>query len=116
MAYIADLGTYYSSDDAIPYVPGLFLWQSPSNYLCEILATNTSEIGQDKKIYIFIKHPGDDEDTHPEDHYGWICYNLPLPGFNTYLTFRFAINAGDSIYIGGDSEISYHIQGIEQVD
>jgi hypothetical protein len=115
MSAIIDLATVYSGDEYVPDVPGLNIWLSPAPYLCEVIATNTSETGDDKRIYIGIKHPGDDEQDHPEDHYGWLAYNLPLPGYNTYQTFRFAINAGDYVMIGGDSEVSYHVQGIEQV-
>jgi hypothetical protein len=116
MSAILDLGTVYSGDNYVnPIGGGVFVWLAPSNYLCEVIAANTNEVGNDKRIYIYIKHPGDDAQDHPEDHYGWLAYNLPLPGYNIYQTFRFAINPGDSVYVGGDGEISYHIQGIEQV-
>ena len=112
MSAIIDLGTaYVGTQTAVENAVVAF--ESNAAYLLEVIATETH--GDDGNIYIFIKHVGDDEQTEPEDYYGWMAYNLPLPGYNSYQTFRFAINNGDSICVAGSPGVSYHVQGIEQV-
>lgn len=112
MSAIIDLGTaHISTETAIE--DAVVAFESEAVYLLEVIATDIS--GNDGNIYIFIKHTGDDAQTNPENHYGWMAYNLPLPGYNSYQTFRFAINNGDSICVAGSPGVSYHVQGIEQV-
>ena len=112
MSAIIDLGTAYV-DPAITIEDAITAFESNAAYLLEVIATETH--GEDGNIYIFIKHVGDDSQAEPEDFYGWMAYNLPLPAYNSYQTFRFAINSGDSICVAGSAGVSYHIQGIEQV-
>jgi hypothetical protein len=112
MAAIIDLGTAYLAEP-LAMSSAVVAFTSPAPYLLEVIATETH--GEDANIYIFIKHVGDDEEAEPEDFYGWMAYNLPLSAYNSYQTFRFAINTGDSICVSGSGGISYHVQGIEQV-
>ena len=112
MAAILDLGTGYIGT-AIGIESSITLFTAPAPHLLEVIATETH--GEDANIYIFIKHVGDDLEDEPEDFYGWMAYNLPLPGYNSYQTFRFAINASDSICVAGSAGVSFHVQGIEQV-
>lgn len=112
MSAILDLGTAYI-DPAISISNAITAFTAPTPYLLEVIATETH--GDDANIYIFIKHVGDDLEESPEDYYGWMAYNLPLPGYNSFQTFRFAINAGDSICVAGSAGVSFHVQGIEQV-
>ena len=112
MSAILDLGTGYVNP-ARTITNALTVFTASAPHLLEVIATETH--GEDGHIYIFIKHVGDDLETEPEDHYGWMAYNLPLPGYNSYQTFRFAINSGDSICVAGSAGVSYHVQGIEQV-
>lgn len=112
MAAILDLGTAYV-DPAVGIGSAITAFTASAPHLLEVIATETH--GDDANIYIFIKHVGDDSQTEPEDFYGWMAYNLPLPAYNTYQTFRFAINASDSICVAGSAGVSYHVQGIEQV-
>jgi hypothetical protein len=112
MAAIIDLGTAYTTAE-VAIEEAIVAFESSAVYLLEVIATETS--GNDGNIYVFIKHTGDDSQTNPEEYYGWMAYNLPLPGYNSYQTFRFAINDGDSICVAGSPGVSYHVQGIEQV-
>ena len=86
---------------------GLDIFTADNNYLCSVIATNTTAV--DGVIYVTIVPAGDDEEDG-----ALIAYNLPLPAYNSYETFRFGINNTDSIYIAGSAGVRYFVQGIVQ--
>jgi hypothetical protein len=76
--------------------------------LVSVIATNTASTNG--STYIYVVPSGV---TNP-DLYGIITYNLSISGYNTYETFRFAVNVGDRVRVAGSAGISYYVQGIEQ--
>lgn len=86
---------------------GLNAFTSNNNYLCSVIATNTT--ANDGVIYVTVVPTGEAETDG-----ALIAYNLPLPSYNSYETFRFGINNTDSIYVAGSAGIRYFVQGIVQ--
>lgn len=81
------------------------------SYVTSVIATNTG--ATNGAIYIYVI-PGGPTMTTDVDDYGLIAYNLSLSGYNTYETFRFALNEGDEVWVAGSEGIAYYMQGIEQ--
>lgn len=86
---------------------GINAFTATNNYLCSVIATNTT--ANDGIIYVTVVPAGEDEEDG-----ALIAYNLPLPSYNSYETFRFGINNTDSIYVAGSAGTRYFIQGIVQ--
>lgn len=82
-----------------------------SPYLVSVVASNTSASNVGVSIYVI---PGGATYTTNPDEYGLITYNLTISGYNTYETFRFAVNQNDEIWVAGSAGISYYVQGISQ--
>ena len=78
------------------------------DYLASVIATNT--LASAGSLFVYIVP----ENETVEANYGLIAYNLTISGYNTYETFRFAINQGDQLYVAGSQGIAYYLQGIEQ--
>lgn len=86
---------------------GTVAFTASNNYLCSVIATNTSAV--DGVIYVTVVPTGSTEEDG-----ALIAYNLPLPAYNSYETFRFGINNTDSIYVAGSAGVRYFVQGIVQ--
>lgn len=86
---------------------GINAFTADNNYLCSVIATSTSAL--DGVIYVTVVPAGDTETNG-----ALIAYNLPLPSYNSYETFRFGINNTDSIYVAGSAGVRYFVQGIVQ--
>lgn len=84
---------------------------SDFSYVASVIATNTE--GSNGAIYVYVIPGGSTVTTNPAE-YGLIAYNLVISGYNTYETFRFAVNQGDEVWVAGSSGIAYYMQGIEQ--
>lgn len=86
---------------------GVLLYTAVGTDLVSVIATNT--LIADAQVYIYVV---------PSDAVGNefipITYNLPVSGYNTYETFRFAMNAGDELYVAGSANVAYYVQGISQ--
>ena len=108
---IQDLGTVYIEDDCTFENP-FTLFSSTGSYLVEVLTTKV-EFG-DGIVYVFVEHPGDIEETFPEDHHSWLAFALPLPQYNTYQTFKIALSDGDVLKVAGSGGTTFHAQGILQ--
>lgn len=77
--------------------------------LCSVIITNTTpETG-----YVYVYTVGEGDEESPES-WALIAYRLAVSGYNTYETFRFALNGGDTLYVAGSANMSYFIQGISQ--
>jgi hypothetical protein len=88
---------------------GTTIFTASDNYLCSVIATNTS--ADDANIYIYVIPSG----ATTESQYALMAHNLLLPGYNSYETFRFAVNNGDVVKVAGSADVSYYIQGLDQV-
>lgn len=86
---------------------GINAFTATNSYLCSVIATSTSAL--DGFIYVTVVPAGEDEEDG-----ALIAYNLPLPSYNSYETFRFGINNTDSIYVAGSAGVRYFVQGIVQ--
>lgn len=76
-----------------------------ANPLLSVIVTNTTDT--DGEFYIFVTTT-----TFPTGVI--IAYKQPLSGYNTYETFRFALDTDDVLYVAGSAGLSFYAQGIEQ--
>lgn len=106
MAGLVRLGI--SKPSAAVFGSGTSVFTATTPTLLSVIATNTQGTNAECSIYVVPTGVTD------PNNYGLITYNLGISGYNTYETFRFAINAGDQVYVAGTGGISYYIQGIEQ--
>lgn len=111
MAAIRELGTVAITEDTT-IETAVALFEPTNEYLIEVIATKVS--GGDGTLSVFIKHPGDDEQTTPEDFYMWLCHNIPLPEYNTFNTFKVGIDSGCSLLVYGSAGTSVSVQGVIQ--
>lgn len=93
----------------VAFSSGSTLFTATDNYLLSVIATNTE--ATNASIYVFIVPSG----ATTEAQYALIAYSLPLSGYNTYETFRFAVNNGDVVKVAGSAGVSFYAQGIDQV-
>lgn len=88
---------------------GTTVFTAADNYLVSVIATNLT--ATDANIYVYVIPSG----ASTEAQYALLAYNLTLPGYNSYETFRFAVNNGDVIKVAGSADVSYYVQGLDQV-
>ena len=88
---------------------GILAWTADASYVVSVIATNTSAVNG--TIYIYIVPSGQENN---QDAWALLAYNLPLPGYNSYETFRFGINTTDKLYVAGSAGMDYFIQGMNQ--
>lgn len=85
----------------------LYTNSTGDNYVVSVVATNTT--AADVNIYVYVIPSGASE---PE--YGLIAYNLNVPSYNSYETFRFGINPTDVVKVAGPTGVAFYLQGIRQ--
>lgn len=111
MAAITKLAIFKDSTGrAYGYATGQPLFTSSGTYLVSVIATNMSDT--DGNIYVYTVPNG--TSANPA-LWGQFAHNLPLPAYNTYETFRFAMSNNDVLYVAGSADIHYYVQGISQV-
>lgn len=110
MAGIQNLGVVDDAAGTV-YGSGLNAFTADANYLCSVIATNMS--ATDGTINVYIVPQGGVNYGNLET-WAPIAYNLPLPAYNSYETFRFGINPTDEIWVAGSAGVRYFVQGIEQ--
>jgi len=108
-SYIERLGVVKLSSEIAFGSGGTTAFTSADDYLLSIVATNTEPTTA--SIYVYVVPSG----ATTTAEYGLIAYNLPLSGYNTYETFRFAVNPTDVVKVAGSAGVSYYVQGIDQV-
>lgn len=91
------------------YGSGNLLYTAGGNFLLSVIVSSASE--DDGTFSIYVVPEGEEETP---SSWGNIVYNLPLPSFNSYETFRFGVNNGDSVYSAGSANFDYYVQGILQ--
>ena len=106
---VADLGVKYISAASTPTSSPTLLYTTPSAYLVDVTVTNLAIT--DGVAYVLVKHAGDSTSTQ----WAHIVYNLPVPAQNSYTTAKIAVNQGDSIYVAGSADLSFHGQGMAQI-
>ena len=106
MAGIGNLAIYDQTTSAA-FGSGNNAWTSTGNYLCSVIATNTTS--SDAEIYVTVK-----TSTGTELGGALIAHKLPLPAFNSYETFRFGVNNTDTIVVAGSAGVRFFVQGILQ--
>jgi hypothetical protein len=86
---------------------GTTLFTSTDYYLVSVIATNTT--AADVNIYVYVIPSG-----ASETGYGSIAYNLTVPAYNSYETFRFGLNPTDVVKVAGPSGVAFYLQGLDQ--
>ena len=86
---------------------GTTLFTSADYYLVSVVATNTT--AADVQVYVYVIPSG-----ASETGYGLIAYNLTIPAYNSYETFRFGVNPTDVIKVAGPSGVAFYLQGLDQ--
>lgn len=89
------------------YESGTTLFTSSDYFLVSVIATNTT--ASDAQIYIYVVPNGS-----TETGYGLIAYNLTVPAYNSYETFRFGVNPTDVIKVAGPTGTAFYLQGVDQ--
>ena len=87
---------------------GTTLFTSADYYLVSVVATNTT--AADVQVYVYVLPLG----ATTETGYGLIAYNLTIPAYNSYETFRFGVNPTDVIKVAGPSGVAFYLQGLDQ--
>lgn len=85
------------------------LYTATEPMIVSVIVSNKNE--STKGTYIYTVPQG--AESVPED-WGIIAYNLKITGYNTYETFRFAMNANDTLYVAGSADLAYFVQGTAQ--
>jgi hypothetical protein len=100
-------------DDAsgTTYGFGLNAFTADANYIVSVIATNMTD--EDGSINVYIVPEGSTNYAN-SDTWAPIAYNLPLPAYNSYETFRFGVNNTDEVWVAGSAGTRYFVQGIEQ--
>ena len=88
---------------------GTTVYTADDNYLVSVIATNTTAASAN--IYVYVIPSG-----ASETGYGLIAYNLVIPAYNSYETFRFGVNPTDVIKVAGPSGMAFYVQGIDQTN
>jgi len=91
------------------YGEGIEAFAATGNYLLSVIAANTAST--DAEIYVYSVPSGSTTETE----WALVAYKLPLPAYNSYETFRFGVNNGDSVYVAGSAGVRYFVQGLEQI-
>jgi hypothetical protein len=86
---------------------GTTLFTSADYYLVSVVATNTT--AADVQVYVYVIPSG-----ASETGYGLIAYNLTIPAYNSYETFRFGVNPTDVVKVAGPSGVAFYLQGLDQ--
>lgn len=94
---------------AATFGSGNDIYVATGTELVSVIATNTET--ETKHVFIYTVATGDESTPN---NWGVIAYSLPISGYNTYETFRFAMNVGDTLYVAGSAGVRYFVQGISQ--
>lgn len=91
------------------YGSGHDLFTATEPMIVSVIISNKDEATKGSYVYTV---PSGSELVPAE--WGIIAYNLKITGYNTYETFRFAMNANDTLYVAGASDLAYFVQGTAQ--
>lgn len=88
------------------------VFTSVNPYLMSIIATNLST-STAALIRVWVVPYGETDPTK----YAYINYDIPVDQANTFETFRFAVNPGDTIYVrSSTADVSFAGYGLVQYD
>lgn len=91
----------------VAYPAGTTLFTSTDFYIVSVIATNTT--ASSVQVYVYTIPSG-----ASEPGYGLIAYNLIIPAYNSYETFRFGINPNDVVKVAGPAGVAFYLQGLDQ--
>ena len=104
-AIIKPLGNVLLTEDSTDLSGEAIYFADGANPLVSVIVTNT--VGTDGEFYVYV--------TTTSFPTGLIiAYRQPISGYNTYETFRFALDGDDTLYVAGSEGLSFYAQGIEQ--
>lgn len=88
------------------------LFTSDNQYLVSVIATNKST-STAATIRVWIQPSGTTQDYDA----AYMVYELPIDAANSYETFRFAVNQGDTVKVyASTANISFSAYGVVQYD
>lgn len=105
MAAIVPLAVLTLNSDSTYESGSDILYVSTGDVLASVIITNT--LNTDAEAYVFINT--NSFPTSPQ-----IAYKLPIPAYNSYETFRFAMDLNDELSIAGSAGLVFYAQGIDQ--
>ena len=87
------------------------LFTADNQYLLSVISTNISASASNIRVWV------EPSGSSASAQYGFIVYDLPVDGKNSYETFRFAVNQNDRVRVRADSSnISFQAYGLVQYD
>lgn len=86
---------------------GILLYTATGTDLVSVIVTNLLTADARASVLVVPTEANSGE-------YIPVVHNLSISGYNTYETFRFAMNAGDELYVAGSANVAYYVQGISQ--
>ena len=87
------------------------LFTADNQYLLSVISTNISASASNIRVWV------EPSGSSASAQYGFIVYDLPVDGKNSYETFRFAVNQNDRVRVRADSaNISFQAYGLVQYD
>lgn len=76
-------------------------------YLASVIITNKDSVEHKGRVWVVPNG------ATTSAEYGYIVYDVPIPGGNSIETHRFALSSGDSVYVRSDnSNLSFSLNGI----
>ena len=82
---------------------------SGADYLMSVIITNME--ATEGHAHVYVVPAGWEANTE----WALVVYNLPISGYNTYETFRFAVNDTDTVWVAGSAGLDFYAQGVEQL-
>lgn len=94
---------------AADFGSGEALFTATADTLLSVIVANKSAVSQNTYVYVI---PAGSELV--ESEWAILAYNLKIGEYNTYETFRFAMNTNDTLYVAGTGSLAYYVQGTPQ--
>jgi hypothetical protein len=83
------------------------IYTANASYLVSVIITNKDSSEHKGRVWVVPVGSASSAD------YGYIVYDVPVPGGNSIETHRFALNIGDAVYVRSDNaNLSFSVNGI----
>lgn len=88
---------------------GTSLYTATADTIVSVIIANKAAVSKNAYIYVI---PSGSEAV--QDEWAIVAYNLKISEYNTYETFRFAMNTNDALHVAGSGDLTYFVQGTAQ--
>lgn len=83
------------------------IYTANASYLVSVIITNKDSSEHKGRVWVVPVDAASSAD------YGYIVYDVSVPGGNAIETHRFALNSGDAVYVRSDNaNLSFSVNGI----